>query len=163
MRLKKYSSIQDDGVIAFKHGGQRVIFTYFKNFYVNRIQFEGLDARRKRPPPVIELDITKKGPEISETTSLYAQKARERLLGGEDVPEDFVEQIYAKDKQLTAKKNARKEKILRDVETVTFADVTFKPKTSKVSARMDIQRGSNSGNRGKDLFDTVNRGQYAEI
>jgi len=91
LRLKKYSSIQDDGIIAFVHGGQRVLFTYFKNFYVNRIQFEGLDARRKRPPPVIELDITKKGPEISETTSLYAQKARERTMGKYDVPENFVE------------------------------------------------------------------------
>jgi len=43
------------------------LFTYFKNFFVNRIQFEGLDKKRKRPPPVIELDITKKGPEISES------------------------------------------------------------------------------------------------
>jgi hypothetical protein len=49
-----------------------VIFTHFKNFYVNRIQFEGLDKRRKRAPPVIEMDLVTSGPEISETSALLA-------------------------------------------------------------------------------------------
>lgn len=72
MRLRKHSSIQDDGEIGFTQKGQKVVFTYFKSFYINRIQFEGLDVRRKRPPPVIEMDLFKKGPEISETSSLLA-------------------------------------------------------------------------------------------
>ena len=68
MRLRKYSSIQDDGEIAFTVGGQKVVFTYFKNFYINRIQFEGLDKRRKRPPPVISMDLVTLQPEISENS-----------------------------------------------------------------------------------------------
>ena len=73
MRLRKYSSIQDDGEIGFKVGGQKVIFTYFKNLYVNRIQYEGLDPRRKRQPPVIEMDLVTLQPEISENSQLLAK------------------------------------------------------------------------------------------
>lgn len=42
-------------------------------------------------------------------------------------------------------------------------NVTLKPKTNKMSAQMDQDRGSASGNRGLDLYNTVENGQYKNI
>ena len=64
---------------------------------------------------------------------------------------------------MTANKEARFEKIRYEEKQKKLAGVTFKPKTNKNSAKMDSERGMASGNRGLDLYNTVQNGQYKNI
>lgn len=57
--LGKYTNFDDSGNLVVLKGGQKKIFTHFKDLYVNRIQFEG-----QKKPVVVELDL-KQAPLIS--------------------------------------------------------------------------------------------------
>ena len=52
--LGRYTLIDETGKLVVLKGGQKKIFTHFKDLYVNRIQFEGL-----KKPVVVELDLQK--------------------------------------------------------------------------------------------------------
>jgi hypothetical protein len=77
-----------EGNRFFLHkGDHKKLFTYFKVFYVHRVQFIGLDEHHRRSlfdsyHPNSEL---KSKPEISEKTSKLADKKRTKLLGLSDV------------------------------------------------------------------------------
>lgn len=54
-------------------------------------------------------------------------------------------------------------KIKREIQKKELKEFTAKPKTNKASAIMDQERGNNSGNRGLDLYNTVQKGAYATV
>ena len=53
--------------------------------------------------------------------------------------------------------------IQADLDKKELSEFTAKPKTNKASAIMDQERGNNSGNRGLDLYNKVQKGAYATV
>lgn len=89
----KTARIGQKGEFKVFRGGQEVIFTYFKDFYVNRLQFEGLV--QKRPVKQVSIDITIP-PKFTKTSQKITKKAvdkhRKEILGEKDF--DIVSYLY---------------------------------------------------------------------
>lgn len=154
--MNKVAFFSPDGKIQLKKGDHKRIFTHFKDFYVNRVQYIGLDTEYKQSAfdsyeP--NKDVKAK-PEISEKTAKLADKKRAKLLG-KDVSQVTKVDIFLLPKLDQSKIDAKK-KELEDRELVecTFAPVTLESKTN--------QSKVTHGDRCIDLYSTKTKGWFAE-
>jgi hypothetical protein len=79
-----------NGKFMLNKGDHKKLFTYFKDFYVHRVQFiGGCDPEHKPAKSVFDsyepLKEVKEKPEISKKTSELAQKKRTKLLANADI------------------------------------------------------------------------------
>lgn len=74
------------GFITLNKGDHKRIFAHFKDFYVHRMQYVGLDTeyRQSKFDSYKPYEEVKEKPEISDKTSRLADKKRTKLLGGVD-------------------------------------------------------------------------------
>jgi hypothetical protein len=94
-------------------GDHKRIFTHFKDFYVHRVQYVGLDESYRKSlfdsyQPNSEV---KDRPEISEKTAKLAEKKRQKLLGRADVSRVAKVDIFLMPKLDQAKIEAKKREL----------------------------------------------------
>jgi hypothetical protein len=80
--FSKLATIDKDGNLIVSVGGQKKIFAHFKDFYVNRIQFEGVV--QKKSVKQVTVEITHQ-PKINKKSAKIAEKHREKIAPGPDV------------------------------------------------------------------------------
>lgn len=118
--MAKLGVIDESGEFLVSMGGQKKIFTHFKDLYVNRVQFEGI----KKPVKQVEVDIS--GPKLSKKTAKLAQNHREKIAATSAMAiEDF---LLAKHEHKTKQNEAKAATLVSSKVIEDQLQSTFKPK-----------------------------------
>ena len=140
-------------------GDHGKLFTHFKAFYVHRVQFTGLNDEYRKSlfdsyQPRSEY---KDRPEISEKTSLLADKKRKKLLGDKDPTLVSKVEIFLIPKINQAKIEA---KMLEQKEK-EVSECTFAPKTLDYKGLAKKQQVT-AGDRNIDLYSLKKKGWFKD-
>ncbi|TNV85929.1 hypothetical protein FGO68_gene4527 [Halteria grandinella] len=154
--VSKVCSFSPLGFITLNKGDHKRIFAHFKDFYVHRMQYVGLDTeyRQSKFDSYKPYEEVKEKPEISDKTSRLADKKRTKLLGGVDPSQVTKVDIFLIPKVDQSKIEAKKKELQdREVKDCTFNPVTnnYKNNASKVT----------HGDRCIDLYSTKQKGWFA--
>lgn len=127
MDVRKIGAFSPVGFFSLNKGDHKRIFGHFKDFYVHRVQYIGLDVAYRQSAfdtyePNKEI---KEKPEISEKTTKLAEKKRTKMLGGVDPSQVKKVDIFLIPKLDQSKIDAKKKELSdREVKDCTFAPVT---------------------------------------
>lgn len=127
--MLKYGQIVSDN-FTVQPGGQKKIFTHFKDLYVNRMQFEG----HKRPVKSVQVDILS-APIVSNKTKKIADKHREKIAPG--MAHDIVTFLLKKNEVKESIKDAKANAILEEKYEQESKELTFKPQTIEFEHQLD--------------------------
>ena len=94
--------VDEAGKFIVQIGGQKKLFTHFKDLYVNRMRFEG----NKKPIKLVQVEIAV-APKVSKNSEKYAKKHRAKIAG-EGITKNIVEFLLAKNDVKNKIKDARK-------------------------------------------------------
>lgn len=99
-----------DGKFYLNKGDHKKLFTYFKSFYVHRVQFigKGQEYMASKFDSYEPLRHVQQKPQISEKTTMLAERKRQKLLGGKDSSEVKQVDIFLLPKVDPAKIEAKK-------------------------------------------------------
>lgn len=81
--MEKLGFFDDNLVFYLGKGGHQKVFTYFKNFYIHRVQFIGLHKKFSKGFVDTEARDSHK-PVVSEKNCKLAENRRKKLTGGRD-------------------------------------------------------------------------------
>lgn len=150
----------DEDNFVIRKGGQARLFAYFKNLYVNRLQFEGY--QNKKPVPVATLEL-KPAPYVSEKSRKIAEAARQKHTGGEQMAADIVSYLYTKEKLRQEEKQKFSKQIAMEKDNKELGDASFKPQTLDYEFTLDQYKNrATHGDRNLDLYRTVPQGALAQ-
>lgn len=87
---------EQNGLFLIRKGDHNKIFCHFKPFYVHRVQFIGLNHDYKKSlfdsyEPGSEI---KEKPDISDKTTMLADKKRKKMLGGKETTQVSKVEIF---------------------------------------------------------------------
>jgi len=100
--------IDETGKFIVQSGGQKKIFTHFKDLYVNRMHFEG----SKKPVKVVAVDINTK-PVINKNSDKFAAKHRAKI-NGQTMAKNIVQFLYNKNEVKNQIKHSKRKEFLTE-------------------------------------------------
>lgn len=154
----KNAKIGDKGQLLIYKGGQEKIFAHFKDFYVNRLQFEGLVQKKAVKQITIDITTPKYSKTSKKITKQAVEKHRKDIIGNAEF--DIVSYLYAKELSRAQEKKLKQEIIESEKAKEEEQESTFKPKTIDFKHKLD-QYKVTSGDRNLDLNNKIQKGQYA--
>lgn len=147
--LSKIGFFNDQGNFYLRRGDHSKIFTYFKNFYIHRMQFVGSQKKSQLAPSGEGRGSYQ--PKISEKTAKYAQQKRQKMMaekGGNVTLVEILLHPASKGKEWQEQQQKIKESKQQE-------ECTFKPQT------INYQGGANketSGDKCLDLYQSKPKG-----
>ena len=143
-----------------RKGDHKKIFYHFKPFYVHRVQFIGLNKDYKKSvfdsyEPGSEI---KQKPDISEKTTMLADKKRKKLLGGKDTAQVSKVEIFLLPKVDESKIKLKKQQL----EQKEMQGCTFSPETLNYKGSAQKSGGVTHGDRNLDLYSKKPKGWFKD-
>ena len=153
--VSKWGFFEED-TFYIRRGDGKKIFTHFKNFYVHRMHYVGLEKIKKAPthPAGPEAHLQTK-PQISDKTSKLAENKRKKLLGDKPVTSQI--EIFLLPKHNEAELE-EKRKMLHERQV---DGCTFKPKTLDYNSGTK-QPEESAGNKNETLYATKPKGWFKD-